>query len=161
MKLGFVTAILDFMNFEQVIDTASELGFECVEMACWPVEKAARKYAGVSHIHVDTLDDEKIKYINDYCAKKGVEISSLAYYPNMMDEDLEKREYYINHLKKLIVASRKLGINMVTTFVGRMQTKNIEENFEEFALWPPIVKFAEENGVKIAIENCPSVIYKG
>lgn len=161
MKLGFVTAILDFMNFEQVIDTASELGFECVEMACWPVEKAARKYAGVSHIHVDTLDDEKIKYINDYCAKKGVEISSLAYYPNMMDEDLEKREYYINHLKKLIVASRKLGINMVTTFVGRMQTKNIEENFEEFAkVWPPIVKFAEENGVKIAIENCPMLFTK-
>lgn len=156
MKLGFVTAILDFMNFEQVIDTANELGFQCVEMACWPVEKAARKYAGVSHINVDTLDDERAKYINNYCKEKSVEISSLAYYPNIMDENLEKREYYINHLKKVIVASRKLGINMVTTFVGRMQTKNIEENFEELAkVWPPIISFAEKNGVKIAIENCP------
>lgn len=156
MKLGFITAILDFMNFEQVIDTANELGFQCVEMACWPVEKAARKYAGVSHINVDTLDDEKVKYIKDYCKEKSVEISSLAYYPNIMDENLEKREYYVNHLKKVIVASRKLGINMVTTFVGRMQTKNNEENIEEFAkVWPPIISFAEKNGVKIAIENCP------
>jgi len=27
MKLGFLSAILSFMNFEQVIDTASTLGY--------------------------------------------------------------------------------------------------------------------------------------
>lgn len=34
MKLGFVTAILDSWNYEEMMDFASEQGFECVEVAC-------------------------------------------------------------------------------------------------------------------------------
>lgn len=156
MTLGFVSAILDQSNFEEVIDTASELGYGCVELACWPAGGAERRYAGVSHLDVDTLDDAKVQYINDYCKKKNVFISSLAYYPNTMDPDLDKRNAAIEHLKKLIVASNKLGIGMVTTFIGRDQHKTVEENLKLVAeIWPPIVKFAEENNVKIGIENCP------
>lgn len=156
MKLGFVSAILDTYTFEEVIDFASDKGFKCVEMACWPQGKAERRYAGVSHIDVEDMSDKNINHIKKYCAKKNVEISSLAFYPNTMDEDLEKRAANIDHLKKVIVASNKLGIGMVTTFVGRMQNKNVEENLEEFKkVWPDIIKFAEENNVKIAIENCP------
>ncbi len=156
MKLGFVSAILDTYTFEEVIDFASEHGFECVEMACWPQGKAERRYAGVSHIDVEDTSDKNINRIQKYCAKKKVEISSLAFYPNTMDEDLEKRAANIEHLKKVIVMSGKLGVNMVTTFVGRMQSKNVEENIEEFKkVWPDIIKFAEDNGVKVAIENCP------
>ncbi|MBQ8536089.1 MAG: sugar phosphate isomerase/epimerase, partial [Clostridia bacterium] len=125
MKLGLVTAILDGWNFEEMIDTVSEMGFECVEVACWPRGKAERRYAGVSHIDVADLDDAKAAYILDYCRQKKVEISSLAFYPNTMDGDLEKRAHNIAHLKKVIAASAKLGVNMVTTFVGRDQTKSV------------------------------------
>lgn len=156
MKLGFVSAILDQSTFEEMIDTASDLGFQCVEVACWPVGKAERRYAGVSHINVDELDDARIAYIRDYCAKKKVEISSLAYYPNTMDGDLEKRAVAVEHLKKVIVASKRLGVGMVTTFIGRDQTKTVEENLELVReVWPPIVALAEAQGVRIAIENCP------
>ncbi len=156
MKLGFVSAILDQSTFEEMIDTASDLGFQCVEVACWPVGKAERRYAGVSHINVDELDDARIAYIRDYCAKKKVEISSLAYYPNTMDGDLEKRAVAVEHLKKVIATSKRLGVGMVTTFIGRDQTKTVEENLELVReVWPPIVALAEEQGVRIAIENCP------
>ena len=156
MKLGFVSAILDGWTFEEMIDTASSMGYACVEVACWPCGKAERRYAGVSHINVDELTDEKAAYIKDYCAKKHVEISSLAFYPNTMDGNLEKREAAVAHLRKVICASAKLGVNMVTTFIGRDQTKSVEENLELVKeIWPPIVALAEEKGVKIAIENCP------
>ena len=156
MKLGFVSAILDGWTFEEMIDTASEMGYACVEVACWPCGKAERRYAGVSHINVDELTDEKVAYIKAYCAKKNVEISSLAFYPNTMDGNLEKREAAVAHLKKVICASARLGVNMVTTFIGRDQTKSVEENLELVKeIWPPIVALAEEKGVKIAIENCP------
>ena len=156
MKLGFVSAILDTYTFEEMIDTASKMGFECVEVACWPQGKAERRYAGVSHINVEDTSDEYIAYVKDYCAKKNVEISSLAFYPNTMDSDLEKRQASIDHLMKVINMSSLLGVNMVTTFIGRMQEKTVEENIEEYKkVWPAIVKFAEEKGVKIAIENCP------
>ena len=130
MKLGFVSAILDGWTFEEMIDTASEMGYACVEVACWPCGKAERRYAGVSHINVDELTDEKVAYIKAYCAKKNVEISSLAFYPNTMDGNLEKREAAVAHLKKVICASAKLGVNMVTTFIGRDQTKSVEDNLE-------------------------------
>jgi sugar phosphate isomerase/epimerase len=156
MKLGFVSAILDSSSFEEVIDTAAKMGYECVEVACWPQGKAERRYAGVSHINVDDLSNEYISHIKNYCAEKGVEISSLAFYPNTLDSDLEKRAANIEHLKKVIVMSAALGVNMVTTFIGRMQDKTIEENMSEFSkVWPDIIRFAEEKGVRVAIENCP------
>lgn len=156
MKLGFVSAILDTYSFEEMMDTASKMGFDCVEVACWPSGKAERRYAGVSHINVDDTSDEYVNYIKNYAAEKGVEISSLAFYPNNLDSDLEKRQANIDHLMKVINMSSLLGVNMVTTFIGRMQEKTVEENIEEFKkVWPAIIKFAEEKNVKVAIENCP------
>ena len=158
MKLGFVSAILDQSNFEEMIDTANSLGFACVEVACWPHGKAERRYAGVSHIDVEKVveDDGYVAYVNDYCAKKNVEISSLAFYPNTMDGNLEKRQASVDHLKNVIKASGRLGVNMVTTFIGRDQTKNVEENLELVKeIWPPIMNLAKEQGVKVAVENCP------
>ena len=156
MKLGFVSAILDTYSFEEMMDTASKMGFECVEVACWPQGKAERRYAGVSHINVDDTSAEYVSYIKNYASEKGVAISSLAFYPNTMDSDPEKRQASIDHLMKVINMSALLGVNMVTTFIGRMQDKTVEENIEEFKkVWPPIIKFAEEKGVKVAIENCP------
>ena len=114
MKLGFVSAILDGWTFEEMIDTASEMGFSCVEVACWPQGKAERRYAGVSHIDTDNLSDEKAAYILNYCKARKVEISSLAYYPNTLDGNLEKRASVVAHLKNVIRASHKLGVNMVT-----------------------------------------------
>ena len=156
MKMGLVSAILDGWNFEEMIDTVSEMGFQCVEVACWPQGKAERRYAGVSHIDVAELDDDKAAYILNYCKQKNVEISSLAFYPNTMDGDLEKRNNNIAHLKKVISASAKLEVNMVTTFIGRDQTKSVEENIELFReIWPDIIAYAAARGVKVAIENCP------
>lgn len=158
MKLGFVSAILDRSSFEEMIDTASELGFTCVEAACWPQGKAERRYAGVCHINTDRIlaEEDYVQYIQEYCKKKQVEISSLAYYPNTLDGDTDKRNMAVEHLKKLILASHRLGIDMVTTFIGRDQNKTVEANLELVKeIWPPIMDLARENGVRVAIENCP------
>ena len=157
MKLGFVSSILDGWSFEEMIDTAAAQGFECVEIACWPsAGKTERRYAGVCHIDTETLDDQKAEYILNYCKERKIEISSLAFYPNTMDPDEQKREENIRHLKSVIDASAKLNVNMVTTFIGRDQTKSVEENLKLVEkIWPPILEYAKERKVKIAIENCP------
>lgn len=158
MKLGFVSAILDGWTFEEMIDAASAMGFQCVEAASWPQGKAERRYAGVSHIDVERAleDDTYAEHILSYSGEKGIEISALAFYPNTMDGNLEKRQAAVNHLKKVILAAGKLGIKLVTTFIGRDQAKNVEENLELLKeIWPPILELAEKNDVRIAIENCP------
>lgn len=156
MKLGLVSAILEKYDFEQMIDIAAENGLECVEVACWPAGKAERRYAGVSHIDTANLTEQKAQEILDYCRQKDVEISALAYYPNPLDEDLAKRQEVIDHLLTVIDAAKMLNVGMVTTFVGRMPSKSVAENLEEVKkVWPTIIKHAEEQKVKIAIENCP------
>lgn len=161
MKLGLVSAILPDLSFEEVVDFAADKGFSCLEMMCWPVGKAERRYAGVTHIDVTDLSEEKVRYINDYMKKRGVEISALGYYPNPLDPDKEKSDYYVAHIKKMIPAAQKLGVKTVNTFIGKDKSKTIDENFERFQeIWPPIIKFAEEHDVKIGIENCPMYFTK-
>ena len=156
MKLGFITSILQDYDFEQTIDFASKAGFRCMEVACWPRGKAERRYAGVSHLAVTNMDEAEAERIRSVCREKGVEISALAYYPNTMDPDPEKRAAAIAHLEKVIDASAMLGVNMVTTFIGRDQNKTVEENMALFRqIWPGIIRKAEEKNVKVAIENCP------
>lgn len=162
MKLGFVSAILDTASFENVIDTAASIGYECIEAACWPVEKASRRYAGVTHINIEELDEEKIRHINNYCKEKNVSLSALAYYPNTLTEDMEKRTQASEHLKLMIEAAPKLHVDTVTTFIGRVQSKTVEENLEIFKeVWTPIIRHAEKYKVKIAIENCPMLFDAG
>ena len=157
-QFGLLTAILDGWTYEEAVDIAAGQGFQCLEVACWPAGKAERRYAGVSHIDAERVleDDAYARHVTDYIAGKGMHISSLAYYPNTMDPDAAKRTAAIDHLKALIRASAKLGVNMVSTFIGRDQAKSEEENLRLFQeIWPPIIKLAEEQGVKVAIENCP------
>ena len=154
MKLGLVSAILPGYTFEEVIDYAASVGFKCVEVCCWPKGNAARRYAGITHIDIE--GNTKFDYYVKYATDRGVEISSLGYYPNPMDESLEARGVAANHLKALISASADMGVNMVTTFIGKDKNKTVEENLELYKeIWTPIVKFAEEKKVRIGIENCP------
>ena len=156
MKLGFISSILDGWSFDEMLETADSLGFQCIEVACWPQGKAERRYAGVSHIDVAGMTEEKAQEILAKFREKNIEISSLAFYPNTMDPDLEKRKANIDHLMKVIDASAMLGVNMVTTFIGRDQYKSVEENLKLVAeVWPAIIRHAEEKKVRIAIENCP------
>ncbi len=156
--LGFVSAIMADKSFEEVISFASENNFKCVEMMCWPPGKAERRYAGVTHVNVDELDDEKVSYIRNYLRDKGVYISSLGYYPNPLDPDKDASDKAIEHIKSVIEASAILKIGTMTTFIGRDPARNVEDNLKLFEeKWPPIVKFAEQHNVNIGIENCPMI----
>jgi sugar phosphate isomerase/epimerase len=156
MKLGFVSAILAELSFEEVIDFASDNGFKCVEIMCWPVGKAERRYGGVTHIDMTKINKEKANQILDYCEKKNISISAVSYYPNNMDPDTKKRQFYNEHLKKVIAGANLLGLHNVNTFIGRDKNKNLSESLSDFKkIWPDIVKYAEDNDVTIGIESCP------
>jgi len=158
MKLGFLTAALPDNTLEQAAKWGAESGFQAIEIACWPFEKATRRYAGVTHIDVDTLDKTKAKEIRTMLDDYGLQVSSLAYYPNPLHPEAEHREKVIGHLKKVIEGAAMLEVPVVGTFIGKDKNKTVPQNLEDYAkIWPPIVKFAKDHGVKIAIENCPMI----
>ncbi len=156
MKLGFVSAILPDLALEEVLSFAAAEGFACVEVMCWPRGKAERRYAGVTHIDVESFGPADAAHINELLAKTGVAISGLGYYPNPLAPDRAEAEIYVEHLKKVMRAAALLGVGVVNSFIGRDPRRSIDENWPGFlAVWRPLVAFAEAQGVKIAIENCP------
>jgi sugar phosphate isomerase/epimerase len=158
MKLGFFTAALPDNTLEQAAQWGAESGFQAIEIACWPLEKAARRYAGVTHIDVTDLDKPKAKEICDMLDGYGLQISSLGYYPNPLHPEPDHRETVIAHLMKVIEGAALLEVPIVGTFIGKDKDKTVPQSLEDYAkIWPPIVKFAKDHGVKIAIENCPMI----
>jgi sugar phosphate isomerase/epimerase len=158
MKLGLMTAALLDRSLEEVAAWASDNGFETLEICAWPTGKAERRYAGVTHVDVVDFDKAKARDVLDLLDRYQLGISSLAYYPNPLHPDPQHRQAVIDHLKQVITAAELLGVEIVGTFVGRDKNKTLEQNWSMFEqIWPPIVKFAADHGVKIAIENCPMI----
>ncbi len=156
LDLGFVSAIMADQSFESVIDFASQQHFKCVEIMCWPKGKAERRYAGVTHIDVNEMEDAQVHQIKEYCKLQGIYISGLGYYPNPLDPDEERSRVYFDHLKRVISAAQKLAIPVVNTFIGRDPSRSMHDNLARFKdVWPEIIQFAEKCDIKIGIENCP------
>jgi sugar phosphate isomerase/epimerase len=156
IKLGIQSAILGDLSFDEVIAFASDNGFAAVEIMCWPKGHANRRYAGVTHIDVTSLDDKEVMRIKSKLREKNVTISGLGYYPNALDSDTESSDFCISHIKKVIDAAARLEVGIMNTFIGADPSKHDDENFEKFKIvWPPLIKYAEERGIKIGIENCP------
>ncbi len=156
MKLGFVSAILADQNLDQVLDFATEERFSCVELMCWPVGKADRRYAGVTHVDVTALTGTQADEIKGKLAERGVTISGLGYYPNPLAADQEEARIAIEHLERVIQAAPLLGVSQVNSFVGRDPAKSVEENWPRFLeVWKPLIQCAEASGVRLGIENCP------
>ncbi len=156
MKLGFVSAILPDLSLEEVAQFAKHAGYDCVELMCWPVGKSERRYAGVTHVDVTNFKKSDAARVNDIMAAAGVSISGLGYYPNPLCADPAEAKAYIEHIKKVIDASALLGVGIMNTFIGRDQTKTIDENWPRFLkTWKPVIERAEGKGVKVCIENCP------
>lgn len=156
MKLGFVSAILSELTLDEVLAFAAANGFACVEAMCWPVGRAERKFAGVTHVDVVGLTAAKADDLRALCARHGVSLTALGYYPNPLDPDPGVSRAAVGHLKKVIQAAAVLGLKHVNTFVGRDWTRSVDDNWPRFLrTWRPLIAFAEDHGVKVGIENCP------
>ena len=156
MKLGMNTAIMGSSPLGDIAAYAASIHLDSLEVACWPVGKADRRYAGVTHIDVSDLENERANAILEMINAHGLKIESLAYSPNPFAADLSMREFYFSHIKKVIHAAAVLGVRAVDTFIGKDPSPSIAENMKLFkAYWPDIVKYAEDEGVIVTFENCP------
>jgi sugar phosphate isomerase/epimerase len=156
VRLGLLTAAFGGLTLEQVAEWAAGNGFEMLEVACWPSGGGERRrYAGVTHIDVDSFDPGAVR---DTLDRHGLQISSLAYYPNNLHPDDAHRADVNGHLKKVIDAAARLEVPIVGTFAGNDKDRPLPENLERFrAVWPELVAYAGDKGVKVAIENCPMI----
>lgn len=156
MQLGFVSAILPDLSLDELFETAGQIGYDCVEVMCWPVGKATRRYAGITHIDVASLDEAAIDRIAELSAKNNVGISGLGYYPNVLSPDAAEAEQAVAQIRDVISAAAKLRVGRMNTFIGRDWTRSVDDNWPRFLeTWRPLIQHAEEHNIKVGIENCP------
>ena len=156
MQLGFVSAIVPDLSLEEVFGLAKGIGYDCVELMCWPAGKADRRYAGVTHIDVNDIRPAALERIQQLSASSGVAISGLGYYPNPLTPDQEEAAVASSHLKKVILAAKALHLPVVSSFVGRDWTRSVDDNWPRFQkVWGDLIQFADDHGIQVAIENCP------
>jgi sugar phosphate isomerase/epimerase len=156
MQLGFVSAVLGELSFEQLLAQAAAIGYDCVEVMCWPAEGPDRKYGGVTHLDVTHFSEAQAAETHALCARYGVQISALGYYSLPISEDAAQAAAARAHLPRVIDAAARLGLSTVNTFVGAHPQQSLEENFTKFTqVWPALLRHAEQQNVRIGIENCP------
>ncbi len=160
MQLGFVSAIFGDLSLEEVLQHASTLGYDCVEVMCWPPGGPDRKHGGVMHIDVTEFSQARADDVRSLCEKQGVGISALGYYSVPLSADVEQARVACEHIPKVIDAAVKLGLSTVNSFIGANHTLPLEDNLKKFAeVWPALINNAEEKNIRIGIENCP-MLYK-
>jgi sugar phosphate isomerase/epimerase len=159
MKLGILTAPFADTPLDAVADWSRSAGFEALEIACWPRSSGpTRRYAGTSHVDVANLTAVQGKDITASLAAKGQAISALGYYPNPLHPDSGHRAAVADHLKLVIGGAAKMGVGLVNTFCGGDARKTLDQNWADAEeVWPAILAYAKDQGVRLAFENCPMI----
>lgn len=153
MKLGLLSACLPGWPLERIAAWAGEHGYEALELAAWP-SLGDRPFTA-SHLAADRFDAAEAERVRAALAEHGLELSALAYYDNNLHPNPDEREAIHAHLRACVDAAAELGGVPVGTFVGRDPTRTVSENLRAAeAVFPPLVEYAGERGVRLMIENC-------
>ena len=154
MRIGFLTACLPQLGLEDLVKWAAEQSFQTLELAAWPVDSKRDHQA--RQIDAANFNQDDAERVKELFAKHNISVSAMAYYDNNLDPDSKKREFYHDHLKKVIDTAALLGVDLVGTFVGSRPDKLPKENIKEIGeIFRGFVRYAEDKGVRLMIENCP------
>jgi sugar phosphate isomerase/epimerase len=138
-------------DLAEVINWAGAAGYDSLEVSTWPVDSS-----GPSHIDVAALNRGKADDVLGLFADAGLQLSALGFYENNLHVDAEVRSRTHEHLKRCVDAAVLLGVPYVGTFIGRDVSASVTDNLREAErVLPPLVRYAEERGVSLMIENCP------
>jgi sugar phosphate isomerase/epimerase len=153
MKLGMLTASMPERTLEDIATFAADAGYEALEIAAWP--SIGDRPFTASHLKADVFDDAEAERVGKVLDNNGLTLSALAYYDNNLDPEPDERQAVHAHVRACIDAAAALGGVPVGTFIGRDPSKSVAENLRDAEeVFPPLVDYAGEQGVKLMIENC-------
>ena len=141
MRIGFLTEYSD-----ERVRFAKKAGFDSLEIFLAPE----------SSLDIRDLSKVKIKKVKEVFERNGLKVSSLICSVNHLEPDENKRrennQYFMNVLK----ICREFGTSIVATNTWGNRAKSPGENLSLYKkVFSEYAKIAEDNGVRIAMENCP------
>lgn len=141
-------------SLTSIVAWASQAGFDALEVAAWP--GPGHSGAGPSHLDVAALGVDEASGVRELFEHHRMRISAVAFYENNLHGDTARRSEIHDHLRRCIDAAVLLGCPLVGTFIGRDPGASVADNLAlAEQVFPPLVDYAGERGIRIVIENCP------
>jgi sugar phosphate isomerase/epimerase len=145
IRVGMLTSPLAKEPFDLVLDVAKRCGIAALEVVSVP---------GSQHIDPMTFGQLEADNVKKMLSDRGLEISSLSNYTNPAAPG--KAEEVQNIAKKLIDAAVLLGVPTICMMAGippeKMNKIAMIKNVVP-KIFRPILDYAKDKGIKIAIEN--------
>ena len=142
-----LTMPLQKVPFNEVLDMAKRCRIAALEVVSHP---------GSKHIDPMTFGPAEAENVKKMLAERGLEISALSNYLNPMAPG--KLEEYQNAMKKLVDAAVLLGVPTLCAMTGVPQERDRANKIGLIKnvvpkIFRPILDYAKDKGIKIAIEN--------
>jgi sugar phosphate isomerase/epimerase len=171
MKVGVFAVVFSAMPFEQALDYIQSVGVEAVEIGCGG-------YVGDAHCKPAQLldDDQAAAAFKQAVESRGLTISALSAHANPLHPNPEIGEAHRTYVTNAIRMAEKIGVDTVVTFSGCPGggpgdqhpnwvtcpwppdfSQTVKWQWEEVMIpyWQETARFAEERGVRLAIEMHP------
>ena len=175
MPVGVLTAALQELTpreqrdadpdqaVEEWLDFAKELGADCIELSAAlhpsvadvPPEAMLDPVANTLDLR-DPFDEQRAKRVRAAVDATGVTLADLAYFDDMLHEDPTIRRKKHDFMVRVMDAAVLLGVSAVTGFVGRNQSRSMDQNLVDFEDgFIPLLKAAKDRGLSYRVEQCP------
>jgi sugar phosphate isomerase/epimerase len=175
MPVGVLTAALQELTprerrdpdpdlaVEEWLDFARDLGADSIELSAAlhpsvadiPAEAMLDPVANTLDLR-DPFDASRAERVLAAVKETGVEIADVAYFDDMLHEDPAIRRKKHDFMIAVMDAAVLLGAPAVCGFVGRDQSKSMDQNLIEFENdFVPLLKAAKDRGLQYRVEQCP------
>ena len=175
MELGVFTAVFGKLSFDEMLATVASFG------DLKAIELGTGGWAGGNHIDLDGLLADKQKAIayRDRVREAGLMISALSCHGNPLHPDAATAHSFDELFRKTVKLAKLLEVPVVNTFSGcpgdsgHANTPNwiiapwppefagtLDWQWEKKVIpyWQEAEKFADDHGVKVAIEPHPGFV---
>ena len=175
MPVGVLTAALQELTprerrdpdpdlaIEEWLEFARDLGAESIELSAalhpsladMPPEAMLDPVANTLDLR-DPFNSERAARVLSSVASTGVEIADIGYFDDLLHEDPSIRAKKHEFMLRVMDAAVLLGVPAVCGFVGRDQSKSMDQNLIEFEQsFLPLLRAAKDRGLQYRVEQCP------
>ena len=175
MPVGVLTAALQELTpreqrdadpdlaVEEWLDYAKSLGVDCIELSAAlhpsvadvPAEALLDPVANTLDLRAP-FDAARAKRVLAAIEATGVRVADIGYFDDMLHADPKVRTKKHEFAISVMDAATLLGVEAITGFVGRDQSKSMDQNMIEFETsFVPLLKEAKARGLQYRVEQCP------
>ncbi len=175
MPVGVLTAALQELTsreardadpdlaIEEWLDFARDLGADCIELSAalhpsvadMPAEAMLDPVANTVDLR-EEFDEARAKRVQAAVDATGVVIADVAYFDDMLHADAGIRRKKHDFMLRVMDTAVLLGVPAVCGFVGRNQSRSLEQNLTDFEEgFVPLLQAAKDRGLVYRVEQCP------